>query len=254
MTNGFIEAMAAARRSGKRVPTPAEVPEDRAAAFAAHMATFEALGIGIAGFKVGASGRSGEPSAAPLAAGTIHRDRARITVSEAHPLWLEAELAFVLGRPLPARDAAYAAAEVLAAVDGVAAAIEIVDPRLAEWPGVPPMAAFADFQANGATVVSAVGRPADALKVEELTVEFRMGDLAKTVPGTEYPGEDAVRLLVWLADNLRLWGPAMSARGLKAGDVVITGSWTGVDRARPGTTASNSIAGVGSVTVEIAGG
>lgn len=254
MTTGFTDAMVAARRSGRRVPTPAAIPEDRAAALAAQMATFEALGLGIAGFKVGASGRTGEPSAAPLAAGTIHRDHTRITVSDAHPLWLEAELAFVLGRDLPARDAAYAAAEVLAAMEGAAAAIEIVDPRLAEWPTIPPMAAFADFQANGATVVSAVGRPAAGLQVEGLTVDFRMGDLVKTVPGTSYPGEDAVRLLVWLADNLGLWGPAMSARGLKAGDVVITGSWTSVDRARPGTTATNTIAGVGSVAVEIVNG
>lgn len=252
MTDGFSEAMAAARRSGRRVPTPADVPEDKAAAFAAHMATFGALGLQVAGFKVGASGRTGEPSAAPLAAGTIHRDRLRVTVSDAHPLWLEAELAFVLGRDLPARDLRYAAGEVLKAVEGIAAAIEVVDPRLADWPNVPPMASFADFQANGATVVSAVGRTADGLDVEGLTVEFRMGDLAKTVPGTKYPGEDAIRLLVWLANNLHVWGAAMTTRGLKAGDVIITGSWTSVDRARPGTTATNSIAGVGSVAVEIA--
>lgn len=254
MTTGFVDAMVAARRSGARATLPATVPVDRPAAYAAQAATFEALGLEIAGFKVGATGRTGEPGAAPLAAGTIHRDRTRISVSEAHPLWLEAELAFVFAADLPAREAPYAAAEVLAAVEGAAAAIEIVDPRLAEWPAVPPTAAFADFQANGATVVSAVGCPADSLRVEDLTVDFRMGDLAKTVPGTKYPGEDAVRLLVWLADNLGLWGPAVRARGLRAGDVVITGSWTSVDRAVAGTTATNSIAGIGAVAVEVTGG
>ncbi|MEQ9331328.1 fumarylacetoacetate hydrolase family protein [Thalassobaculum sp.] len=251
--NGFTDAMVAARRTGTRAATPAAIPQDRPEAYAAQIATFQALGLAIAGFKVGANGRTGEPGAAPLAAGTIHRDQTRIEVSHAHPLWLEAELAFVMGADLAGRDAPYTAAEVLAAVEGVAAAIEIVDPRLAEWPTVPPMAAFADFQANGATVVSAVGRSADGLKVEDLTVDFRMGDLVKTVPGTKYPGEDAIRLLVWLADHLDLWGPAVKARGLKAGDVVISGSWTSVDRAVAGTTATNSIAGIGSVAVEIAG-
>jgi len=254
MTDVFTAAMVAARRSGRRGPLPAALPEDRAAAMAAQIATFDALGLGIAGFKVGASGRTGEPSAAPLAAGSIHRGKARITVSDDHPLWLEAELAFVLGADLPARAAPYAVSEVLAAAAGVAAAIEIVDPRLADWPNVPPLAAFGDFQANGATVVSEVGRPAVGLAVEAVTVEFRMGDLAKTVPGPKYPGEDAVRLLVWLADNIGLWGEATRARGLRAGDVVITGSWTGVDKAVAGTTASNTIAGIGSVTVEIAAG
>lgn len=251
--SSFTDAMVAARRAGRRVATPDAIPQDRAEAYASQIATFQAAGLQIAGFKVGANGRTGEPGAAPLPAGTIHRDRTRIEVSEAHPLWLEAELAFVMGADLPGREAPYSADEVLAAVQGVAAAIEIVDPRLAEWPGVPPMAAFADFQANGATVVSAVGRPAVGLNVEDLTVEFRMGDLAKTVPGTKYPGEDAVRLLVWLADNLGLWGPTVQVRGLKAGDVVISGSWTSVDRAVAGTVATNTIAGVGSVAVEIAG-
>ncbi|MEQ8394595.1 fumarylacetoacetate hydrolase family protein [Thalassobaculum sp.] len=254
MTTDITAAMVAARRAGRRAPLPASIPEDRAAAYAAQIATFEALGLGVAGFKVGSNGRTGEPAAAPLAAGTIHRDKTRITVSEAHPLWLEAELAFVMGRDLPARSAPYAADEVLAAVEGVAAAIEIVDPRFADWPAIPPMAAFADFQANGATVVSSVGRGAGDLKVEELTVDFRMGDLVKTVPGTKYPGEDAVRLLVWLANNVGLWGATMTARGLRAGDVVISGSWTSVDKAVAGTTASNTIAGVGSVAVEIVQG
>jgi 2-keto-4-pentenoate hydratase len=254
MTTDFTAAMVAARRAGRRAPLPASIPDDRAAAYAAQIATFDALGLGVAGFKVGSNGRTGEPGAAPLAAGTIHRDRSRITVSETHPMWLEAELAFVMARDLPARSAPYAAAEVLAAVEGVAAAIEIVDPRFADWPGIPPMAAFADFQANGATVVSAVGRGAGDLKVEDLTVDFRMGDLVKTVPGTKYPGEDAIRLLVWLANNLGLWGPSMTARGLKAGDVIISGSWTSVEKAVAGTTATNTIAGVGSVAVEIVQG
>lgn len=254
MTTDFTAAMVAARRAGRRAPLPATIPEDRTAAYAAQIATFEALGLGIAGFKVGSNGRTGEPGAAPLAAGTIHRDRTRITVSDAHPLWLEAELAFIMGRDLPAREAPYAAADVLAAVEGLAAAIEIVDPRFADWPGIPPMAAFADFQANGATVVSGIGPTADGLKVEDLTVDFRMGELVKVVPGTKYPGEDAVRLIVWLANNLGLWGPTVTARGLKAGDVIISGSWTSVDKATAGTTATNTIAGIGSVSVDIVQG
>src|SRR3546814_9280962 len=41
-----------------------------------------------------------------------------------------------------------------------------------------------------------------SLRVEDLAVDFRMGGLVKAVPGTSYPGEDAIRLLVWLANNL----------------------------------------------------
>jgi len=137
---------------------------------------------------------------------------------------------------------------------GLAAAMEIVQPRLLAWPEVPPLAALADFSANGGTVVSPVGASATGLRVEDLTVEFRMGEVAMTVPGTQYPGQDATRLAVWLADNLDLWGEAMRARGLCAGDVLITGSWNGVVQVVPGATARTTIPGIGSVEVEIAAG
>lgn len=251
MTSVFAAAVLEGRRANRRVAVPDAVPEDRAAAFATQMETLAGAGLGVAGFKIGASGRSGEPSASALAAGTVHRDTAAIVSSETRPLWLEAEVAMIVGRDLPC-DRGLSEAEVLAAMDGLAAAIEIVDPRLSDWPDVPPLAALADFQANGGTVVSAVGRPVDGVAVEDLTVTFEMGDVRLDVLGIRYPGEDMNRLPTWLANHLTAWGPAMATRGLKAGDVIITGSWVGVIPAKVGETATVSVPGVGRVSVEIA--
>lgn len=254
MTDTFTSAVLDARRRAVRVPLPESLPETREEAFAAQIETLEALGLGVAGFKVGAQGRDGVPTAAPLPTGTVAEGRTVITPTADQPLWLEAELAFVVGQDLPSRETPYTPDDVLAAMAGVAAAMEIVQPRLLAWPEVPPLAALADFSANGGTVVSPVGAPAKGLHVEELTVEFRMGEVAMAVPGTQYPGQDAIRLVVWLANNMGLWGQAMRERGLRAGDVLITGSWNGVVPVVPGTTATTTIPGIGSVEVEIANG
>ena len=130
MTDTYTTALVDARRRRVRVPLPASVPQTREEAFAAQMATLDALDLGIAGFKVGASGRDGVPTAAPLATGTVAEGRTIVTPTADQPLWLEAELAFRLERDLPVRDTPYASGEVLAAMAGVAAAMEIVQPRL----------------------------------------------------------------------------------------------------------------------------
>ncbi|WPZ36964.1 fumarylacetoacetate hydrolase family protein [Thalassobaculum sp. OXR-137] len=253
MTSPFAAAMIDARKARARTALPDALPADRAAAFAAQVETLDGLGLGVAGFKVGADGRTGEPSAAPLATGTVFRDHTRIVPTAALPLWLEAEVAMVVGRDLACRDG-LTEAEVLDAMEGLAAAIEIVETRLADWPDVPKLAAMADFQANGGTVVSAVGRAATGAKVEDLTVIFEMGSVHMEVPGTKYPGQDMNRLPTWLANNMAGWGPEMAARGLKKGDVIITGSWVGVIPVQPGETATVTVPGVGSVSVEVAAG
>ncbi len=253
MTSAFAAAMIEARRSQKRVDLPGDVPSDRPTAFAAQLETLVGLGAGIAGFKVGADGRAAEPTAAPLAAGTISRDTATVTASTARPLWLEAEVAMVVGRDLPC-DHGMSEIDVLSAMEGLAAAIEVVDPRLAEWPEVPPLAALADFGANGSTIISAVGCPVDGVRVEDLRVTFEMGVVHVEVAGTHYPGQDMNRLPVWLANHMAGWGGDLAARGLKAGDVIITGSWIGVVPAEPGETATVTVPGVGTVSVEIADG
>ncbi len=251
MTSPFANALIGARRAQSRISLPEGVPEDRSAAFAAQVETLSGLGLGVAGFKVGAQGRSGEPSAAPLAAGTVHRDHARFVSTARSPLWLEAEVAMVVGRDI-ACDHGTPEEEVLAAMEGLAAAIEVVEPRILEWPNIPPLAAMADFQANGATVVSAVGSPATGVNVEDLTVTFEMGPVHVEVQGRNYPGQDMNRLPTWLVNHMAGWGPELAERGLKTGDVIITGSWVGVIPAEAGETATVTIPGVGSVSVEIA--
>ena len=250
MSSPFAAAMVLARKAHRRVPLPDAVPEDSESAFGAQIDTLAGLDMEIAGFKIGAAGRAAEPNAAPLAAGTIDRGSARVVSTVERPLWLEAEVAMIVGRDLPC-DHGLSEVDVLAAMEGLAAAIEVVDPRLTEWPDVPPLAALADFQANGRTVVSEVGRPVVGTGIEDLSVTFEMGPVRVEVPGSGYPGQDMNRLPVWLANHMAGWGPMMVARGLKAGDVIITGSWVGVIPAEAGETATVTVSGVGRVTVEV---
>jgi len=257
MDQGRIRALGralAAARGGGRIKLPDDaVPESREEAFAIQAETFAVHNAGIAGFKVGSMGPDAEVTAAPLENGTVMIGGDAVTVTDKRPLWIEAELAFRLGKDLPGRDGDYTVDEVKAAIATLHAGIEVVDPRFAAWPDVPPLAGLADLSANGRMIVSeGVPFPLD-FNIDETEVRFAMGRVAKTVPGEGYPARDPFRLLAWLASNTGVWGPGGRARGLKAGDVIMTGSWIGFLPMEPDTTASVAIPGIGEVELRIKG-
>lgn len=251
MSDDFMKAALQARIDGARAPLPDSLPEDRAASFTAQQQTLAELGAEVGGFKVGANGREAEPTAAPLPAWSIFQSGATVAPSCGDNLFVEGELAFIVAQDLPSKDGGYSQAELLQACN-LAAAIEIVEPRFADWPNIPPLTALADFSANGATIISEPGPSAADLVEENITLNFSMGEDRKSVPGVDYPGQDAKRLLEWLSNNLSVWGESYSARGLRQGDVIIAGSWIGVIEAAPGALVTVEIPGVGSVSATIA--
>ena len=66
---------------------------------------------------------------------------------------VEAELVYELGADLPARATPYSAAEVLAAVVSVRAAIEVCDTRFAAWAQQGEWSRLADQACHGALIV-----------------------------------------------------------------------------------------------------
>ncbi|WP_428375243.1 2-keto-4-pentenoate hydratase [Lichenicoccus sp.] len=202
----------------------------------------EALGP-VVGWKVGRKSPQAAPTCAPLFAsrmnpsgGTIGRDAFR--------LWrLEAELAFRLARDLPPVGKPRGRDEVLAAVGEVLAVFEIVDSRYAAWPDMAPAMLLADLQSHGAMVIgSSIPMPAaSALK----TVHARLDvNGIRVVDAGSNPAGDIIELLVWLANQ-----PAPGGRSLRAGDLVTTGSFTGLVTLPPGGHAEARLSGVGTVAV-----
>ena len=232
-TNRAAALLAAAWRENRSIEPLAEDirPRTPAEAYKVQSALMKTLGLEVAGWKVGATGtiarkllKARGPFAGAILAGRVFKTGAEID-SGAYPMrGLEGEIAFKLGKDLPARAKPYGMAEVKRAIASVHPAIEIVSSRWSVWPGVGLPSLIADHGSNAALVL---GRPfADAgMDLARLPVSM-------TVDGQEIgkgTGADVIggphASLLWLANLLRR-GP-----GLKAGQIVSTGTCTGLFKA-----------------------
>ncbi len=195
----------------------------------------------IGGWKVGSPNPGSDVfTCAPLPAATIKQSPAVIVGSDRG---IEAEIAVRLGADLPVRETPYSAAEVRAAIASAHPAIEVLESRFVDPEQVEKLAVLADSLANHSLVVGAAiaGWAEIDLVAEEVVVTVGGAEVKR---GRGNPGGDMMRLLVWLANVGARW-----AGGLRAGQVVTTGSWTGKDVAGAGEEAMVRFARCGDVSV-----
>ncbi|MGO4394250.1 2-keto-4-pentenoate hydratase [Variovorax sp. M-6] len=238
------QALCRARRDGRRVPSKLVQPHSREAAYAIQDATLAAIGP-IGGWKVGATGPGQEPACAPLPAGALVPNAAVLRGSAWHLRGAEAGVAFRLGADLPPRARPYTRDEVGLAIAAVLPAIEVAETRLADWLDADPAALLADLMCHGGLVLGEPG-PFDPawfdLRQVEAVMRFDDQVVAHTVGEHTHP--DVGALLVWLANHCVARGA-----GLKAGQVVTTGSCTGMLFASQGTAVRVEVAGLAPLSV-----
>lgn len=197
-------------------------------AYAIQRAVMAALGP-VAGWKVGAPSPASDAfTCAPLPAAGLADSPATTRGSDRA---VEAEIAVRLGADLPPRDAPYTDAEIRAAIASAHPAIEVLESRFADPDAVDPLSALADSLGHHSLVLGAPIPGWDGLDLarEEVAV---LVDGAEVKRRTGNPGGNMLRLLRWLADTGARW-----AGGLRRGQVVTTGSWTGKDVVPPGAEA-----------------
>ena len=130
---------------------------------------------------------------------------------------MECEIAFLLGRDLPARQAPYERAEIAEAVEALVPAIEVADCR---WPAdAPDLLKLADDMGNGAFIT---GTPIGDWR----SIELRGRDVVLSLNGQETARGPCAKVL---GDPLMgLVGLAnaqpLPAGGLKRGQIVTTGT------------------------------
>ncbi|EJL81257.1 2-keto-4-pentenoate hydratase [Polaromonas sp. CF318] len=236
------QLLISARTGGPAAPWRDILPADRAGAYAIQDATLAAIGP-IAGRKVGAKSPQAEPHCAPLPASGIHASGVTLT----GPAWrwrcMEVEVAFRLGRDLDPQGRLLPTEEVAAAFDAVLPAMEVVESRLAEGHVADPLAQLADLQCHGALVLGSPSTLAPAqvdLRMVEASLSFNGTVAAHTRGGN--PAQDAWRLLAWLALHC-----AQRGQPLRAGQIVTTGSCTGMLNAPLGVPVRGEVMGVGAV-------
>ena len=200
-------------------------PETESEAYAIQQAVIAGLG-GVAGWKVGAPNPAATHfTCAPLPSGTVLDGPVTIEGSDRG---VEAEIAVRLGRDLPPRETPYTMDDIRAAIASAHPAIEVLESRFVDLAAAGALSGLADSLSNHSLVLG----PAIAgwEQVNLLNESVRLLVDGKEVKhGTANPAGEMLRLVVWLANEGAHW-----AGGLRAGQVVTTGSWTGKDYAEPG--------------------
>jgi 2-keto-4-pentenoate hydratase len=230
-----VAVLAEAWQTGIRITDPPAScsPKTPAEGYRVQDLLTQELGIQVGGWKVGATGpaarkllRARGPFAGRVFAPRMFQSGVTLPGS-AYPLrGLEAELVFVLGADLPARKRAYGPKEVAKAVSAVRLGIEVVDTRFEKFPAPLPWL-IADQGVNGCLVLGpkvARWQERDLAKVEAKMIVD--GEVVGQGTGAGVLGHP-LKSLVWLASHRRGRG------GLAKGQVVTTGTLTGVFRAPP---------------------
>jgi 2-keto-4-pentenoate hydratase len=216
-------------------------------AYAVQRLVMVALGE-IGGWKVGAEGPTAAPSCAPMPASHVVPaphvlDAALFTQRE-----VESEICFTFGADLPPRTAPYGPDEVLTAIATCQPGIEVLQSRLQAPDAAGRLAVLADFIQHGAFVW---GEPiADWRSRDFLAMHVRQTiEGLPTIERTGNPAGDMVRLMVWLANEGAAW-----AGGIRQGQIVTCGSWTGKTRVPEGASAVAEFSGAAPLRLDFSHG
>jgi len=238
------------RRDLERLPADC-APGDTDAAYAVQDALAGRLGLTHAGWKIGCTSAAAQemlgvdhPFAGRLFAETVYDSPAALAAADFAHRGLEAEFAFLLAADLPAVNGPYDAASVAPAVAALVPAIEIVDPRFADARAAGGLALIADNGAHGALVRGAAIADWQGLDLVGAAVALSI-DGAEVGRGTgAEPLGHPLNALAWLANERLRRGDA-----LRAGQLVTTGTCTGLVPAGP---TSRAVADYGPLgTVEL---
>lgn len=204
-------------------------------------ATSKALGKLIAGFK--AMCPPGQQSnRGMIYAGTVHPSPCDLPVAQAPQCGVEGEVAFVFRQNLPDRATPYSRNEVAAVVDAFAA-IEIVHGRYDIARPLSNLEKLADSIMNGGLVCAAPNPAWRALNLETIPVAMTVNGAPFKDKVGGHPIGDPLAVAVEMANMWRAKG------GVRAGQVVTCGSYTGLDYLKPGDTCSVAFEGLGTATV-----
>jgi 2-keto-4-pentenoate hydratase len=244
--NGTVQAAARllldARATGTLLPGLL-APRTVAEAYDIQHCVMQGLGD-IGGWKVGAPGPTAAPNCAPMPAAGISRSPAVLASADFAAPLIESEIAFLLGADLPAREAPYTAADVEAAIASCHPAIELVQSRFADPDAAGALANLADLIRHGAFIYGEAIEGWQSLDFRSLAVVQTI-EGGSTREGLGNPAGDMMRLMLWLANEGAVW-----AGGLRAGQMITCGSWTGMTPAGSGEVVT-AFAGVAPVVLRL---
>jgi 2-keto-4-pentenoate hydratase len=202
-------------------------PQSDADAYQIQDAVVRQLGETIGGWKVGVGSAASAAFCAPIWMKMLRPSPASYDARELRIIGIEAEIAFRLGRDLPARATVYGRAEVTAGA-AMHPVIEVVDSRYSDPRSLDRLSILADNFSNGGLVYGAAVPDWDKLDLghTRITVTEDGEPFADSAGGA---ARDPIAALLEFANLMNGRG------GVKAGTFVTTGSWTGLAFTKRGT-------------------
>ena len=250
----IAERLASARINGQQVVFQQnEVPTSPVEAYQLQTQVLRLLGAPSEAWKVGSTSPEAQaklgtdqPGAARIPEKFRYFSGASIPVFDTHDLWVEGEFAFRLGKDLPAKHSKYSIGEVIDAIEAVAPALEIVGSRING--GLSASGRFpitADCGANVALITGDWQGNWQDFDLPNHAVHIRKnGQLVAEGLGSSAMGNPLL-VMQWIANHARM------KDGLKQGEVVSTGTCTGLTRVVPGDLLLGDFGPVGTVTANL---
>jgi 2-keto-4-pentenoate hydratase len=199
----------------------------------------------VGGWKVGAPAPHEQATFAPVVSSGVCASGAALDDGGRRMRGIEVEIAYRLAADLPPRSTPYEAQDVANAIDAVLPIIEVVETRLSDRGAANGMWALADNLSHGELVI---GQPISAwqdLSLAEVAVLLRFDDMVVVDRKCANPGGRPFDLVVRLAN---LCGTHCA--GLRAGQIITTGSLMGLELAPVGANVSATIGELGTVDVK----
>ncbi|HEV2677349.1 MAG TPA: fumarylacetoacetate hydrolase family protein [Aliidongia sp.] len=239
-----VKLLVAARRTGDWLEAlpPEAKPADLAEAHAIQDATAAALGDTIAGWKVALP--QGQVTRGIILGSCLLESPATKQASQVPLLGIEGEIGFRFDRALPSRDQEYGREEVMAAVTALVG-IEVVASRFRNYPDVPVLDRTADCMSNGVYVVGTVRPDWRDHALADLEVTLAINGETVVRKRGEHPTGDPLLPAVALVNELR------KSTGVKAGQVITTGTCTGMPFAKPGDHVTVTFTDFGTAEIDL---
>jgi 2-keto-4-pentenoate hydratase len=221
-------ALLNARRTGKTLADlPANLqPQSLDEAYAIQDRIIAALGD-IGGWKIGASSPDTPPMFAPMPLAWIAAGGSTLAGERWRYRGLEAEIAFLVGSDLPPRSLEtgaqpYTRDEALGAMASCHPAIEVLESAFTDPSQAAPLAKNADLQVHGGFVYGPALPNWQSIDFTKEKVMLAVDGIVRVERTGSNTAGDLLRLLPWLANQ----GAARTG-GLRKGQWITTGSWTG---------------------------
>jgi 2-keto-4-pentenoate hydratase len=235
-----------ARRTGQLIEGLGDAaPQTEDEAWAVQREVARRLDLAVGGWKCAAP--PGRPqSGAMMPVSGFLKSPAQQKVVWGQQIGIEAEIAVRIGVDLPGKPGGYGRDDILAAIATVMPAIELVQSRYTDMRGVSNFEGMADSIAHFGFVYGEEVTDWRGLDLSQLRVQLTFDDEVQVEQVGGNPSGDPILPVIWLANRLIETGTH-----LRAGEIVTTGSCTGLIFTLPGKVVKATFEGLGAVVLEL---